>query len=187
MKDILKFSLGICIVAACNNNTPNHQTNKATTVITNNDSINSVVTAFINKYYTLKDNFIAENDTAINNATMQLITANAAMAIKVNNDSTLSKLSNINTLTASISAELKGLLGENNINSKRKSFQMLSNIVYDYLKLIQYKQQPIYQQFCPMAFDNEGASWLSNTTQIQNPYLPKTMLTCGEVTDTLAK
>ena len=39
----------------------------------------------------------------------------------------------------------------------------------------------VYQQYCPMAFDDEGANWISSEEQIQNPYLPDTMLMCGEV------
>lgn len=39
----------------------------------------------------------------------------------------------------------------------------------------------VYHQYCPMAFNNEGADWLSSEEQIQNPYLPDTMMGCGEV------
>jgi membrane fusion protein, copper/silver efflux system len=38
---------------------------------------------------------------------------------------------------------------------------------------------------CPMAFDNEGANWLSREEQIQNPYLPENMLTCGDVIESI--
>lgn len=41
--------------------------------------------------------------------------------------------------------------------------------------------QVTYVQFCPMAFDNTGARWLSNSATIENPYLPETMLGCGDV------
>jgi len=39
----------------------------------------------------------------------------------------------------------------------------------------------IYKQFCPMAFDFEGAFWLSNSKQISNPYFGDKMLRCGKV------
>lgn len=38
-----------------------------------------------------------------------------------------------------------------------------------------------YVQFCPMAFDNTSARWLSDSATIENPYLPETMLDCGDV------
>jgi len=37
--------------------------------------------------------------------------------------------------------------------------------------------------FCPMAFDNAGAYWLSDTNAIANPYFGHKMLKCGKVTD----
>jgi hypothetical protein len=39
----------------------------------------------------------------------------------------------------------------------------------------------IYKQFCPMAFNNTGAFWLSNTKEIRNPYFGDMMLKCGRV------
>ena len=39
----------------------------------------------------------------------------------------------------------------------------------------------VYHQHCPMAFNNEGGSWLSSEEQVQNPYMPDTMLGCGRV------
>ncbi len=38
-----------------------------------------------------------------------------------------------------------------------------------------------FLQFCPMAFDNQGAEWIASSRTIRNPYLPETMLGCGEV------
>jgi len=39
----------------------------------------------------------------------------------------------------------------------------------------------IYKQYCPMAFDNKGASWLSSNVEIRNPYFGNKMLKCGRV------
>lgn len=45
----------------------------------------------------------------------------------------------------------------------------------------------IYQKFCPMAFNNEGAYWYSAVPKIRNPYFGDKMLTCGKVTETIEK
>ncbi|EIM78515.1 hypothetical protein A3SI_03258 [Nitritalea halalkaliphila LW7] len=42
--------------------------------------------------------------------------------------------------------------------------------------------EKVYVQYCPMAFDDKGASWLSMESKIQNPYFGSKMMTCGEVT-----
>ena len=44
----------------------------------------------------------------------------------------------------------------------------------------------LYRQYCPMAFDNKGAHWLSETEAIRNPYFGEKMLSCGQTKETLA-
>lgn len=45
----------------------------------------------------------------------------------------------------------------------------------------------IYKQFCPMAFNGEGGYWLSDVSEIRNPYFGDRMLTCGKVVKTIEK
>jgi hypothetical protein len=45
----------------------------------------------------------------------------------------------------------------------------------------------IYKQFCPMAFNNKGGYWLSDVSEIKNPYYGEKMLKCGKVTETIEK
>ena len=39
----------------------------------------------------------------------------------------------------------------------------------------------LYHDHCPMAQDNKGAMWLSETKEIRNPYFGDKMMTCGSV------
>jgi len=39
---------------------------------------------------------------------------------------------------------------------------------------------PLYEMFCPMAFDNKGATWLQRDDKLRNPYFGAQMLECGE-------
>ena len=41
----------------------------------------------------------------------------------------------------------------------------------------------VYKIHCPMAFDNKGADWFSEVSEIRNPYFGDKMLTCGRVTE----
>ena len=43
----------------------------------------------------------------------------------------------------------------------------------------------IYKQYCPMAFNNTGAYWLSSEKEIRNPYFGDAMLSCGSVKETI--
>ncbi len=66
------------------------------------------------------------------------------------------------------------------IDHQREHFEMLSQDMYDLAKSFD-KTQTLYKDFCPMANDNKGAFWISETKEIKNPYLGKKMPTCGEV------
>lgn len=43
----------------------------------------------------------------------------------------------------------------------------------------------VYKQYCPMAFEGSGASWLSASEEIRNPYYGDKMLKCGSVRETI--
>jgi Cu(I)/Ag(I) efflux system membrane fusion protein len=45
----------------------------------------------------------------------------------------------------------------------------------------------VYVQHCPMAFENTGGDWLSDSEKILNPYFGDMMLHCGRVTETIDK
>lgn len=66
------------------------------------------------------------------------------------------------------------------IEHQREHFDMLSQDMYDLVKAFGSGQK-LYKDFCPMYNNEKGASWLSETKEIQNPYLGKKMPTCGEV------
>lgn len=90
------------------------------------------------------------------------------------------------TLSNDVVTEANAVAEANNIASKREHFQRVSAHLFDVLRTVQYRGQPIYQLYCPMAFDDKGAAWLSNKTTIANPYFGNKMLTCGEVRDSLS-
>jgi Cu(I)/Ag(I) efflux system membrane fusion protein len=66
------------------------------------------------------------------------------------------------------------------IEEARTAFRHLSDELIKAVHLFGV-EGVVYHQYCPMAFDDEGGDWLSTEEQIQNPYLPETMLMCGEV------
>ncbi len=87
-----------------------------------------------------------------------------------------------------------GILVENpDITAKRHAFHTFSQNFYDLLRTVKYDGGAVFLQECPMAFnDTEPGIWLSNETEIRNPYLgtqhPKYksgMINCGETKDSL--
>lgn len=71
-----------------------------------------------------------------------------------------------------------------NIAHQREHFEMLSKDMEDLVKIFG-GGQPLYKDFCSMANDGKGASWLSETKEIKNPYMGKEMPTCGELKEEL--
>jgi Cu(I)/Ag(I) efflux system membrane fusion protein len=83
-----------------------------------------------------------------------------------------------------VQAHAKTLLKKDDVEAQRAQFGFLSQVLIKALTAFGV-DGTYYVQFCPMAFDNSGASWLSNEQQIRNPYFGDKMLKCGSVTDEL--
>ena len=64
-------------------------------------------------------------------------------------------------------------------------FAEISDFFYDFLDHYKIKNLTLFRQYCPMAFDNKGAYWLSNTQEIYNPYFGEEMRFCGEIKEQL--
>lgn len=67
------------------------------------------------------------------------------------------------------------------LKKQRQYFASLSSNMATVAKSFKLSDKPLYVQYCPM----QKASWLSSEKQIRNPYYGSSMLTCGEVTETL--
>lgn len=80
----------------------------------------------------------------------------------------------------SLMGHLRPSAGAGDIEELRAEFRFLSDLLVEAVKAFGV-EGVVYQQYCPMAFDDEGGYWLSSEEQIQNPYLPESMLMCGEV------
>lgn len=71
------------------------------------------------------------------------------------------------------------------IEIQRASFSQLTDALYASIKVFHVEGLQAYYQYCPMAFDNKGAYWISREEQISNPYFGDQMLRCGETKETL--
>jgi Cu(I)/Ag(I) efflux system membrane fusion protein len=70
----------------------------------------------------------------------------------------------------------------NSIDEVRMAFKNLSQAFLNYENLFgHFSESTAYEVFCPLAFDNSGASWLSQKNEVLNPYFGASMLKCGEV------
>lgn len=73
------------------------------------------------------------------------------------------------------------------IDTLRDQLAPLNSAVEKYLRTFGHdRPQPLTRMFCPMAFDNRGASWLQLDDKVRNPYFGKRMYRCGEATAAIA-
>jgi len=88
-----------------------------------------------------------------------------------------------------ISGKLDNLIiqisSSSDIEGQRKAFSDFSDVFFKAIKTFGLMDKTAYYQFCPMAFQDKGAYWLSTTNEIRNPYFGDKMLTCGETKETL--
>jgi hypothetical protein len=89
------------------------------------------------------------------------------------------------TYLSPLESSLKEIQGSSDIEVQRKAFSTLSDNMYKSAKAFGLGGKEAYYEFCPMAFNNEGAYWLSDQAQIRNPYFGDKMLTCGSVQEKL--
>src|SRR5690554_1535173 len=82
------------------------------------------------------------------------------------------------------SEQLEHMHHFNDIEEVRKHFQPISDAIIAMTQNFgSLNDKTVYVQFCPMAFDDKGAFWISSESEIRNPYFGSSMLTCGEVMD----
>lgn len=67
------------------------------------------------------------------------------------------------------------------MDGKRENFIYLSQPLIKLVEAFGPGTEKLYVDYCPMANNNKGAFWLSETKEIRNPFMAETMLSCGEV------
>lgn len=66
------------------------------------------------------------------------------------------------------------------IEEFRDAFINISKELLTAIENQDYQHPSLFVQFCPMANNNKGAQWISNTETIANPFYGQMMHNCGE-------
>lgn len=81
----------------------------------------------------------------------------------------------------SMLADATAISVSKDLQAQRASFAKLSISLTAIARNIQLTKEPVYLAYCPM----KKAYWLTSVNEIRNPYYGKSMLTCGEIQDTI--
>jgi membrane fusion protein, copper/silver efflux system len=83
---------------------------------------------------------------------------------------------------ARVQSALEHLAHMQSIAELRAAFEEVSNAALSLARTFgQPGEAALHEAFCPMAFDDAGASWLQRGETINNPYFGSEMLRCGEL------
>ena len=139
----------------------------------------SIVTEYLN----LKNALTKDDDKTAAQAGKSLVEAIAA----VDKASLSTEQSKVFTDIADDAKEHSEHIGANagNIKHQREHFETLSQEIYDLVKAGGRPGQELYYDNCPMYNNGKGGNWLSETKEIQNPYLGKGMQTCCSIKEEL--
>ncbi len=81
--------------------------------------------------------------------------------------------------------QIELLRNAKDIEQQRETFATLSDQLIETVQVFRLKIETVYIAYCPMAFEYNGAYWLSENEEINNPYFGDKMLRCGEVKKTI--
>jgi hypothetical protein len=79
-----------------------------------------------------------------------------------------------------IKIQAQQIIATADVEVQRGHFAMLSNHIYELAKKFDAGKK-LYYNHCNMAFDKNGAVWLSESSEIKNPYMGSKMLSCGSI------
>ncbi len=125
----------------------------------------------LQSYYDVKDALVNGKSADASNGAKDFIKSLNGLSYKIISEG------NVNVLLKDAGA----IADAKDINKQRQYFSNFSNNMYEVAKFLKLTGEPVYRQYCPM----KKMYWLSNEKAIKNPYYGKSMLTCGNVAETI--
>lgn len=138
---------------------------------------------FTSEYFKFKNALVNTDYAGANKQVQHLRQSLAAIDMQLLSDKSHNSWMK---LQKSMNESLELLVNAKEIKEQRLHFSDLSNALIEAIQAFGYPEEAVFVAYCPMAFDDEGAYWLSEFKPIKNPYFGDMMLTCGEVKQTIS-
>jgi hypothetical protein len=133
-------------------------------------------------YIKLKEAFVSSNPARVQTESLAISATLRQVDMKLLSGPSHNEWVNF---MASIQSSLRAIESSTDIETQRRAFSTLSESMYKTIRAFGLGGKDAFYEFCPMAFNNVGAYWLSDEEEIRNPYFGNTMLTCGSVEEKL--
>jgi hypothetical protein len=176
--------------------TPSEIGKQGMTVSKHSEEFNQSMTSMMTVYYGLTEAFVNWDTLAVKSNAVGLKSAIDSLKLEeMKKDTAI--YPTVESQWGIVKSELDGLIADEELGEKRESLNMLSQQIFDLLRIVKYDVAKVYYQECPMALGNNESSgfWLSNEAEDEkrrNPYLGlydpkynKAMLTCGSTRDSI--
>ena len=183
-----------CTIASCGNDSSNANSEATENTVQApkpnpesnlGDKGTSGLMEVVKKYFALKNALVATKAADAGSAASQLASQAGDFLTSLQSDSA-NKAALAPYLDTIVNASKQiTAIDDKTCEKQRIAFEQVSISVYGLANKAGLKNAKIYHQYCPMAFNDKGAYWLSEESEIKNPYFGKKMLECGEVTDSL--
>ena len=160
------------------------------------DEFNQAMVKMMDAYYGLTEAFVNWDTLAVNQKANTLKTSVDSLKLEeMKKDTAI--YPTIKSQWGIVKTEIDGLIADDDLGEKRESLNMLSQQIFDLLRIVKYDVAGVYYQECPMALNEHESSgfWLSSEgadEKRRNPYLGlhdpkynKAMLTCGSTRDSV--
>lgn len=165
-------------------------------VSSHSDAFNQSMQQMMNAYYAMTEAFVNWDTAAVNKTSNDLKNSLDSLKLQeMEKDSAI--YPTVQSQWEAIKIEIAGLIADEGLSEKRASLNMLSQQIFDLLRIVRYDAAKVYYQECPMALNDYEMPgyWLSNEGEDEkrrNPYLglhdpkySKGMLKCGETRDSI--
>ncbi|MDQ6529751.1 DUF3347 domain-containing protein [Flavobacterium sp. LHD-85] len=172
-KSIIALAMAVTVLLTAN--TIQAKTNNSD--LTEIEMADSQLQSVYDAYFSVKDALIKSDSKLTSAKAATLLTAITAVKmdkLKSNEHTVWMKV------VKKLTADAKSISATTDLKKQRETFKSLSKSTYDLIK-VSSPSEPIYKQYCPMA----DADWLSKEKAVKNPYYGSSMLTCGNVVETI--
>ncbi len=196
-KSILAFAAATLVIISCNSNSSSNAKSAKMShdnemAINSNDNIdndvktitptftnvNIVISSFMKS---LIQNYLGIKNALVNNDEVAAAAASSQFINGMQNldkgSFTVAQKKVYDGIEVSLKKEADSI-SKTKIDGQREHFFVLSKDVYSLVKAFG-ANIPLYSDNCPMY--HNGAMWLSEVTEIKNPYLGTKMMGCGSV------
>jgi hypothetical protein len=176
---------------------PSREKDKPIAVSKHSESFNQSVMKAMDAYYSLTESFVNWDTAKVNSSIATLKVAVDSMRIPEMEKDSVELYETAKSFWESIKAEIQGMQLDTSLYEKREGLNMLTDNLFNLLRVVKYDVAKVYYHECPMALNNNESSafWLSadgDRKKLRNPYLGlydpkygKSMLACGTTRDSI--